>query len=359
MSTIEIMMPFEGHAHLRQGQLMKPILRFYLDGFLEVVIEPNLSPRSVLDVNDLIRYYDEVCFTLEELGAKEFYPLFLFQVTEETTHRMVTEMCRLPYCVGGKSYYWGTTTHSETGIKLWRRTLPALMEIREQNKVSQQHGEMPLNYLRVSWMRREQVFFEEIAPGLLDEVPGLKISFEHLSTKFGVDFVNDAPSNVHGGITPHHADITMDDVEGGLLQPHLFCKPHAKDYSDRDAIRAAMLSGDPKFHFASDNATHIRSKKECVGGCAGVFLGPVIPQRPVQVFVENNAADKIDPFMSINGRRLYNRPIPTQKLKLVNTRWRVESSYPSGVTPEYPGQNTDLVSYLAGQDVGWQIVKGE
>ena len=46
--------------------------------------------------------------------------------------------------------------------------------------------------------------------------------------------------NLHATVTPHHLIITLDDVAGGMLQPHLFCKPIAKRPEDREALRGRL-----------------------------------------------------------------------------------------------------------------------
>ena len=39
---------------------------------------------------------------------------------------------------------------------------------------------------------------------IVKKFPKLKITLEHITTKFAVNFVNDAPNNIKASITPHH-----------------------------------------------------------------------------------------------------------------------------------------------------------
>ena len=78
---------------------------------------------------------------------------------------------------------------------------------------------------------------------------------EHITTKDAVDMLEKYP-NLYATITLHHLLITLDDVAGGMLQPHLFCKPIAKKPIDRDALLKVALEGHPKVMFGSDSAPH-------------------------------------------------------------------------------------------------------
>lgn len=51
--------------------------------------------------------------------------------------------------------------------------------------------------------------------------------------------------NLAATVTLQHLLITLDDVAGGMLRPHLFCKPIAKRPEDREALLQAALSGHP------------------------------------------------------------------------------------------------------------------
>lgn len=275
----------------------------------------------------------------------------LFQVTEGTTPQMVKQFKKFPRCIGGKTYYFGTTTHAETGVKDHTKPKYVYLEMREQDLMAQFHGEFPLMIPKMAWIHREARFFRHIAPWLVENLEGLRMSFEHLSTAIGVDFVETAPASVTGGFTIQHAEKTMDDVEGGLLQPDLFCKPHLKDYPDLDRIQQAMLSGSPKFYPSPDSAPHLRRTKLCLDGCAGVLSTPVIPERFLQFYHDHGQPNKAEGFLSTNARNAYKLPIPTKSITFVKKTWDVPESYPTSI--EGPG--SDLISYLHGQKVTWQI----
>ncbi len=51
---------------------------------------------------------------------------------------------------------------------------------------------------------RERVFIERVLLDLLERFPGLKIVFEHITTKDAVDFVLRGPERLAATITAHH-----------------------------------------------------------------------------------------------------------------------------------------------------------
>lgn len=65
----------------------------------------------------------------------------------------------------------------------------------------------------------------------------------------------------------------MDDWAG---KPHHFCKPVAKFPHDRDALRAVVKEGHPRFFLGSDSAPHPRHTKETGCAHAGVYTSPFI-----------------------------------------------------------------------------------
>jgi dihydroorotase len=87
--------------------------------------------------------------------------------------------------------------------------------------------------------------------------------------------------------------ITLDDVAGGLLSPHLFCKPIAKRPEDREALLAAALKAHPKLMLGSDSAPHPVSKKECCGCAAGLFTAPVCLPVLAELFEAHGALDNL------------------------------------------------------------------
>ena len=101
-------------------------------------------------------------------------------------------------------------------------------------------------------MDREAEFLS-IYERLATKFPRLKITMEHITTKAAVELL-DRYENLCATVTLHHLIITLDDLAGGMLKPHLFCKPIAKRPEDRDALLQAALRAHPKLMLGSDSA---------------------------------------------------------------------------------------------------------
>jgi dihydroorotase len=141
--------------------------------------------------------------------------------------------------------------------------------------------------------------------------------------------------------------LTLDDVIGGTLRPHNFCKPVAKREEDRQALTRAATSGDPKFFLGTDSAPHSREKKECSSGCAGVFTAPVAMPLLAQIFESSCQRSAwpaaLEEFSSTHGAAFYGLPEPKGRLELAVCPWTVPSEY-GGVVP-----------FKAGEALRWKV----
>jgi len=131
---------------------------------------------------------------------------------------------------------------------------------------------------------------------------------------------------------------------GGMLRPHLFCKPVAKRPEDRDALLAAAFSSDPKFFFGSDSAPHRKDRKECAAGCAGVYTMPNVLECLVSLFERHGKLERLEDFVSSFGADFYELPRNAGTVTLVRENTRV-ADLVDGVVP-----------YRAGQILPWRLV---
>jgi dihydroorotase len=165
-----------------------------------------------------------------------------------------------------KLYPFGVTTNSETGVssmdvETLRPTLESMSKLGIPLCV---HGET-----KGFVMDREKEFLP-IYESLAINFPNLKIIMEHISTKEAINLL-DKYDNLYATVTIHHLLLTLDDVAGGMLNPHNFCKPIVKRYEDRDALQEVVLQAHPKIMFGLDSAPHQKENKECHHGAAGIF----------------------------------------------------------------------------------------
>ncbi|OYZ66211.1 MAG: dihydroorotase, partial [Sulfuricurvum sp. 24-42-5] len=153
----------------------------------------------------------------------------------------------------------------------------------------------------------------------------------------------DKYDNLYATITVHHLMITLDDVAGGMLRPHLFCKPIAKRPHDRDALLKIALAAHPKVMFGSDSAPHPKHKKESCGCGAGVFTAPIALQLLCEIFEQHNALDNLQAFVSDNAQRIYGICPEYKEVVLVKRDFTV---------PEMYGE---VVPMRAGEILKWSI----
>ena len=129
------------------------------------------------------------------------------------------------------------------------------------------HGEV--TDPQVDVFDREAVFIDRVLSGIVRDFPGLKIVFEHVTTRDAVQFVDASDGNVAATVTPQHLIINRNALFAGGLRPHAYCLPVAKREEHRLAVRKAATSGSPKFFLGTDSAPHARGAKESGCGCAG------------------------------------------------------------------------------------------
>jgi len=346
------------HAHLRDRTMITPcilpiqdncMLYFVLvecmEGYDHVLIMPNTTD-PILNAT-LVRAYrqdiKDVWSSAPEVS--EFRPLMTMQITEQTTPAMIYEAREV--VTAGKVYPRGMTTNSENGVLDYTLLRPIFAAMEDVDMPVCLHGEKPGEFC----LDRELRFLGILAD-IIERYPKLRIVLEHITTRTAVEFIKRAPANVAATITAHHLLLTLDDVIGGHLHPHNFCKPVAKRYEDREALREVVLSGHPRFFFGSDSAPWPRGRKECADGCAGIFSAPSAPALICE-FLQGDV-QKINRFANEFAAAFYRLP-PTEEY-ITLERWDGSPETAPQVTLNGP------VEIFTGNDKGilpWCILSEE
>jgi len=314
MDKITISKPDDFHVHFRQGELMKAVLPSTLKWFGRALAMPNLRPKPVLDTRDAKRYRGEITAAAKEAGHPDFEPLMAIQLTDKTKPRGIKH-AQQAGVIAAKVYPIGVTTNSDNGVRSLKSCALTLQAMQDCGMVLSLHGEKP----GVFCLDREREFLG-VLDWLVESFPSLRIVLEHITTFQAVAKVINLPETVAATITVHHLFLTLDDIIGGGLSPHNFCKPVAKRESDREALRHAVLWGNPKFFLGTDSAPHPRDRKECASGCAGVFTAPVAMPLLAQFFEEHagkNWRKGLEEFSSLHGAKFYGLPKNSGKLTLI------------------------------------------
>ncbi len=299
---------YDLHTHLRQEDLMEPIIRSQADmgcaGFLAM---PNTKPpvAKVFESDDLpywsIEEYREM---IVKSGGGRFIeiitPLYL---TKDTTPQMIEKGAKAGLLKACKYYPPHGTTGADFGYPFINYIENGVFEaIRDNNVTLCIHGEehhLPPEHYFDRGGNVEEIFYKERVPALLDAYPDIRLACEHITTKCAVDLVLSAGPTVAASVTPQHILYTVGHLLQGLKY-HLYCLPLVKFQEDRTAIRAAVTDPDnTKFFAGTDSAAHTVKATEC-GCAAGCFTGGIAPQLYAQGFEEAG----VD-LSSEEGRRIF------------------------------------------------------
>ncbi|KAK9110751.1 hypothetical protein Sjap_018811 [Stephania japonica] len=338
---LSITQPDDWHLHLRDGELLQAVVPHSASHFGRAIVMPNLKP-PVTTTAVALAYRESILKVLP--SNSDFIPLMTLYLTDNT-HPDEIKLARKSGAVFAvKLYPAGATTNSQDGVTdLLGKCLPVLEEMVEQNMPLLVHGEV--TDPEVDIFDREKVFIDTVLTPLVQKLPKLKVVMEHITTQDAVKFIESCDEGSIGAtVTPQHLLLNRNAIFQGGLQPHNYCLPVLKREIHRQAIVAAVTSGNKRFFLGTDSAPHDRRKKECSCGCAGIYNAPVALSLYAKVFEEEGALDKLEAFTSFNGPDFYGLPRNTSKIKLSKSKWAVPVAYPfaSGeVVPMFAGQTLE------------------
>ena len=324
---ITINSPLDMHLHLRDEKMLSTVGPLSSQSFSGAIIMPNLVP-PVSTKEELLNYKSRITDACKNDTFTPYMTLFFKPTyTKEFLESVKDELTAI------KLYPAGITTNSEGGVSGFnvdelRETLDAMAEL-----------EIPLcvNGETNGFVMDREAEFVSIYEMLATNFPKLTIIMEHITTKESVEAL-DKFENLYATITLHHLLITLDDVAGGMLQPHLFCKPIAKRPEDREALRRVALTGHPKVMFGSDSAPHPQHAKEACGCAAGVFTAPIALQVLTELFMEHSNLEHLQAFISDNAQKIYKNITVLQKnVTLEKKPFIVPNKYGT-VVPMYAGE---------------------
>ena len=325
--SITLRSPLDMHLHLRDAQMLTIVAPLSASSFSGAIIMPNLIP-PVSTKEDILAYKKRI---MDSIGDSSFTP-YMTLFFKPTYTREFLESVR-DEITAIKLYPAGITTNSEGGVSGFeiddlRETLEAMSDLDIPLCI---HGETG------GFVMDREAQFVPIYEKLATNFPKLKIIMEHITTSASVDAL-DKFDNLYATITLHHLIITLDDVAGGMLQPHLFCKPIAKRPEDREALLRVALSAHPRVMFGSDSAPHPKESKEAPGCAAGVFTAPIALQRLAQLFEENNASfENLQKFVSDTAQEVYGITPIEKTVTLCKKEFTVPDNY-DGVVPMSAGE---------------------
>jgi dihydroorotase len=334
--TLTIRRPDDWHVHLRDAEMLDRVAPYTARQFARAIIMPNLVP-PITTVEAATAYRDRI---VAAVGAG-FRPLMTCYLTDDISPDELARGFEAGVWIAAKLYPAGATTNSASGVTDIRKIYPVLERMERIGMVLCVHGEVTDPAVDV--FDREAVFIERVLEPATRDFPGLKIVFEHITTKDAAEFIQHG-STLAATVTPQHLMINRNAMFAGGLRPHAYCLPIAKREEHRLAVRKAATSGWPNVFLGTDSAPHTREAKESACGCAGIFNAPFALESYTQVFEEEGALDKFEAFASINGARFYGLPVNEGTITLE----RAEVAVPDEVE--------GLVPFHAGETLRWKLV---
>ncbi len=335
--TLQLTNPMDMHLHLREGEMLSAILPFSANPFSAAVVMPNLK-TPITTTAQALAYKRQIL----SLCSTSFEPLMSIFLTPDLDKQELIRAKEAGIHIL-KLYPKGSTTGSEKGVKemLCEKTLHIFEIAQELGFILSIRGES-----NGFCMEREYEFLPIFAH-IAQHFPRLRIIIEHMSDRRSLELIEQYP-NLYATLTLHHITMNLDDVLGGGINPHHFCKPMLKTKKDQQALLQAALNAHPKVSFGSDSAPHLESAKLNSKGAAGIFSAPILLPALAEVFASHNALDCLQTFISnraIANYKLKHFPIKTITLE------RVENPVP-------PYINTPLghiIPLRAQTNLSWRI----
>ena len=311
--------------------------------FARALIMPNLA-EPVRTVEDAQAYRDRILAVLP--AESSFQPQMTLYLTAETPVSEVNRAMESGMISAMKLYPAGATTNSDAGVRTWKEVAAVFEQMQKIGMPLSIHGEV--TDPAVDIFDREKVFIDTILKDMIQSFPGLKIVLEHLTTKEGVQFVEEAPDCVAATITVHHLLLNRNDLLVGGIKPHYYCLPIVKTEQDRQALLKAATSGNPKFFLGTDSAPHAKSQKEAAAGKAGIYSANVAIPLYAELFDSVNRLDCLEGFAAIFGADFYNLPRNASRITLEKTAGEM-------VPQQLEYHDQKLVSLRAGETVQWKV----
>ncbi len=340
--SLTIRLPDDWHVHLRDGAMLEAVARHTARQFARAIIMPNLTP-PVTSVTAAKGYRDRIMAAVGE--GVDFTPLMTCYLTDGIDPAEIERGYAEGVFAACKLYPAHATTNSAHGVTDIRALTGVLETLQRIGMPLLIHGEVTDKSVDI--FDREAVFVERTLASLTRDYPALKIVLEHITTAEAAAFVTEADHPIAATITPQHLMINRNALFDGGLRPHAYCLPVLKRETHRLAVRAAAVSGSPRFFLGTDSAPHVVGAKESGCGCAGIFNAPFALEAYLGVFDEEGALAHFEGFASEHGARFYGLPLNDGTVTLVRD---------DVVVPDRIGEGAEsVVPFLAGTTLGWRF----
>ena len=340
--SITITTPDDWHLHFRDDEMLRETVPATARCFRRAIAMPNLVP-PVVNTDMAMAYKERIMAARGEFT--DFEPLVTLYLTNDTTADDIRS-AKAAGNVASKLYPAGATTNSDAAVKGIESLYPVFEAMQKEGMLLLIHGEVTDNHIDI--FDREKEFIDRHLTSIVNDFPGLKVVFEHITTADAVDFVLASSERVAATITPQHLMLNRHDLLVGGVRPHNYCLPVLKRNTHQLALRNVVQSGSTKFFLGTDSAPHEKHKKESACGCAGCYSAWSAIELYAQVFEELDALDKFEGFASFHGPDFYGLQRNTGQITLNRDPWHIpdEITLPTGDA---------IVPFMAGSQVNWRL----
>ncbi len=322
------------HSHGRDnnellGDGMTDILSHSQKQFGLVLLMPNLlGVDALMSYEMAIAYYE--CARL--VAGEHMKILVTVYLNTNLTRDDIMRIADDPRIAGIKSYPAHATTNSEHGLRSPLEARKQLAWMEHYKVPLLVHGQVrtdPFGKIMDEW-DREPYFYDQIAPNLDESYPELPISFEHLSTAAGAQFVNERSGPTQGTLTLLHLGYTRTDVMDTGVRTDMVMKPMVQHAKERGRIWEAFRNNPERFALGSDDAWHPITAKHAKNCACGGCYGPYRVGYYLDVFEKENALDLFGRFACVNAARFYNVEVPKKLITLRKQEYQVVETLPYG-----------------------------
>jgi dihydroorotase len=339
--SLTLTRPDDWHLHLRDGAALAAVLPHSAAQFARAIVMPNLKP-PITTAAQAAAYRERILAALP--AGADFQPLMTLYLTDRLAPEEIRR-AKEAGVVAVKLYPAGATTNSDAGVTDLRKTHATLEAMQREGLLLLVHGEV--TDPSVDIFDREAVFIDRQLIPLRRDFPELKIVFEHLTTREGAQYVQQADAHTAATITAHHLLYNRNAIFTGGLRPHYYCLPVLKGEEHRQALLKAVASGSPKFFLGTDSAPHAATLKEHASCAAGCYTGLHALELYAEAFESVGALDKLEAFASFHGAEFYGLPRNTGTVTLVKEQWTVPEALPFG--------DATLKPLRGGETLAWRL----
>ncbi|PIR27384.1 dihydroorotase [Candidatus Berkelbacteria bacterium CG11_big_fil_rev_8_21_14_0_20_42_15] len=328
---------FDAHSHVRIGDIMEAVVPYVARYCQAAVVMPNTA--KIRTGAQAPKHREEIVAIAARAGYSGFRPLMTVMLTDDTDPADVATWPDAGI-IAGK--YYPAELYPHGGVSDFDKIGDVLSEMGRVGIAFSGHIEKA----GVHPLLAEQAAIPDFRR--IADRGDIRVIFEHASTIEAIEAVREYP-HAAATITPQHLWLTADDVydasRENIRHEHNWCRPVTKTAEDREVLRVAAMSGDPKIFLGSDFAPHLAFSKANIPPPAGCACYPAALSVLAEVFAQYGRLDWLADFTSGHAARFYGIQLScdASPLTITEEEWIVPGSIFVG------SQDERIIPWLAGE----------